>query len=412
MLTYEYILYRKKGTWFMNGTDNNFENTTDDNLEKDKKSTNKIILNICGKEISLSFINFFMVIILPVGLSFVANVLYDNYKSRNVDYLELTNRIESMESTISDISNRLEVVEKNKNGDTIINNTNYYTSKLQPTEKGKIEIIQESQEYACILPRPTWQSNDVIAEDVETGEKYTAEQLVNERILLPYMINGQENYFYGQFNENNQWDGNCIINTYSNDKLVLIMEAEYDNGVLVSYKQVMQGMSKDGKVWCIADRVSHKDYNSGETWNYKYVECLKQFHFEDVSEEDILNVDDFELDIKKTSLLLGYYYGNTSEGEYNDKTDTSYIIKFSDDGYIRTFYKGRFLKGDFNDNTGNAWEIVFDESNNINRYFYYEGKFEKGERAEDKELDYVSQEEIDKIISGMTFDCELNWYSE
>lgn len=297
------------------------------------------------------------------------------------------------------------------NADTI-NINNYYGKELRFTNEAKIEIVQESPEYACLLTRPMWQSNDIIAEDVETGEKYTAEQLVNERILLPYMINNQENYFYGQFNENNQWDGNCIINTYSNDKLVLIMEAEYDNGVLVSYKQVMQGMSKAGKVWSIADRVHHETYNSGETWNYMYEECLKEFGFEDVSEEDILSVDDFELDIKRTSLLEGYYYGNTSEGFYNDKTDTAYIIKFSDDGYIRTLYKGRFKNGNFDDNTGNAWEIVFDSSNSINRYFYYEGKFENGTRENNKELDYISQEEIDKIISGITFNCELKWYSE
>lgn len=212
------------------------------------------------------------------------------------EILSLPKKFDDLKAQVESLQNENKDPLNVPNADTI-NINNYYGRELRFTNEAKIEIVQESEEYACLLARPTWQSNDVIAEDVETGEEYTAEQLVNERILLPYMINGQENYFYGQFNENNQWDGNCIINTYSNDQLVLIMEAEYDNGVLVSYKQVMQGMSKDGKVWCIADRVSHRDYNSGETWNYKYVECLKEFNFEDVSEEDILNVDDFELDL-------------------------------------------------------------------------------------------------------------------
>ena len=66
-----------------------------------------------------------------------------------------------------------------------------------------------------------------------TDIKVTAEEISDCKVLLPYKSGDQAVFFYGQINENGRWDGNCILNTYEGDKLVLITDAVYDNGNLI-----------------------------------------------------------------------------------------------------------------------------------------------------------------------------------
>jgi|InofroStandDraft_1065614.scaffolds.fasta_scaffold83208_1 hypothetical protein len=66
-----------------------------------------------------------------------------------------------------------------------------------------------------------------------TDIKVTAEEISDCKVLLPYKSGDQDVFFYGQINENGRWDGNCILNTYEGDKLVLITDAVYDNGNLI-----------------------------------------------------------------------------------------------------------------------------------------------------------------------------------
>ena len=51
--------------------------------------------------------------------------------------------------------------------------------------------------------------------------KYTAEDVAQKKLLLPYKDNGRECFFYGQLDEKGNWDGDCIINIYRDKKLEL-----------------------------------------------------------------------------------------------------------------------------------------------------------------------------------------------
>lgn len=290
----------------------------------------------------------------------------------------------------------------------------YLYSDLEYTDDF-IEELSENTETVQIsyyASAPPCKDNDVIAIDNKNSITYTKKQLVGEKLLIPYTYNGQEVLFYGQYNENNNWDQDCTINVYENDKLVLISETEYKNGVPLSSKQVYPETVKSGEnVWTITDRKYESNRNYGENWNYfKFNEQLKTFDFESATINNIMHVSDFEKNLKNYSLLEGYYCGEIQNSTYNDKNEKpSYMMKNDQNGYVRTIYIGGFENGDFNDHSGNAQEIVFDES--VNKYFYYIGSFTNGERENNDALEYITQDEIDKIIEPYNFNCELNFYN-
>lgn len=301
----------------------------------------------------------------------------------------------------------------------------YLYADLEYTDNflGKLSARTETVENEYYSSAPPCEDNEIIAINNKSGEEFTKNQLVGEKLLIPYTYNGQEVLFYGQYNENNNWDQDCIINVYENDKLVLISETEYNNGIPSFSKQVFPSITKEKiNVWSITDREYNENYSNGETWNYfKVNECTKSFKLEDVKIEDILYVSQFENNMKTFSLLEGYYKGKIRDSTYNDEdknedndgnNNKSYMIKYDENGYIRTFYIGDFKDGDFNDQTGEAIEIVFDTYNNINKYFKYEGTFTDGERDTDVPPDsYIDQDEINDIIKDLNIDSLLlNWY--
>lgn len=267
---------------------------------------------------------------------------------------------------------------------------------------------------------------EVVVQDTENGQEYTVDQLSNQKLLIPYMQDDKEVIFYGQFNEKEHWDGTCIFNIYGysedigNNILETILEAEYDDGELSSYKKVIRSTTtQNNNVWSIFyGEIIYKngevDYAKGETWNYFRVnEYLMRFDFSNVNVKDIIYIDEFENTLKNFSFIEGYYCGNISNGYYNDDTGNAYMVKYTEGGFIRTVYVGRFKNGLPNDQSGNAWQIVFDNYENVNRYFYYKGKFSNNQRQGKVTIDnYVTQEEINEIINGMQFNCELNWYNE
>lgn len=317
------------------------------------------------------------------------------------------------ESKIEDRISKLEV-----NVATIANLTGVYLySDLEYTDKFISQLSEntytEEVQVAYYSSAPPCQENEIIATNSKNGEKYSKKQLAGEKLLIPYTYNGQEVLFYGQYNENNNWDQDCTINVYENDKLVLVSETVYDNGVPSSFKQVFPSHTKEGaNVWSIADRYYDNDSSCGETWNYfKFNERLKTFEFENAETDDIIYVSDFENDMKTYSVLEGYYYGKIEKGTYTDDSEKnlSYMMKNDKDGFVRTLYIGNFENGDFQDQTTHAQEIVFDES--ANKYFYYIGTFTKGKRDNQSKdaLKYIDQKEIDKIIEPYHFNCELRW---
>lgn len=259
------------------------------------------------------------------------------------------------------------------------------------------------------LKSPSWNSSDIIATDINDGTEYSADFLAGKRLLIPYTSGNQEIVFCGQFNKNNHWDKNCIINVYVNNKLILIMDAEYDDGNLSSYRQVLNDTTRIGEIWAVSKREHNVESNSGRTWNYRRDnDYTKEFKLTEVEYGDVISVEEFASGIN--SHVESYYNGCTSDGKYNDETGDAYLVRYAEDGTVKTLYVGRFKKGEFHDETGNAWEIVFDSSNNINRYFYYGGIFEDGQRENDDGIEYLTQAQINEKISEKEFDCELNWY--
>lgn len=129
-------------------------------------------------------------------------------------------------------------------------------SSSQSTSNAKSLVIRTTGSYSYSLATAYLNNEDslenntlsnvdlgtVIARDDALDKDYTVEELVEKKLLLLSSISSEEgdveSYFYGQFNSNGQWDGNCIINTYLDSKLKQITDAEYSNGVLLNCKQI------------------------------------------------------------------------------------------------------------------------------------------------------------------------------
>lgn len=264
---------------------------------------------------------------------------------------------------------------------------------------------------------PQWEMAQTIGKDETTGLKYSAEDLIGKTAIYPYNEDGQEVYFKGQYDENLKWNGNCIINVYKDNNLIIITDANYENGELVNYKQIFPDVNKDKNIWVVSDRVVLGEINIGETWNYQRVENrIKTFDFNSVTEDDMLSYDDFKK-IYNDLGLVSYYCGNTSDGKYNDDTGNAYSILFYDDGTVRTLYKGKFKNGDYNDNSEDSWYIT-SKIENGSMYQYYKGKFVGGHPVgikKDKSAVFenpVTEEYIDKIIRNYDFKYELKWSDE
>lgn len=341
-------------------------------------------------------------IVLPLKINETLNSIeskLDDSQNPNDDDFEtrIEERISKLEVNVATIANVAGV---------------YLYSDLEYTDDfiSQLSSKTETVELEYYSSAPPCKNSDVIAIDSKSGDEYTKEQLAGEKLLIPYTYNGQEVLFYGQYSESNNWDQDCIINVYEDNKLILISETIYNNGIPSSSKQAFPSHNKEGiNVWSITDRHYNNDYNYGETWNYfKFNEHLKTFEFENAEIDDIIYVSDFENDIKTYSALEGYYFGKVKDGTYTDDEEyKSYMVKYDENGFIRTLYIGNFENGDFHDNTGKAEEIVYDGS--VNKYFHYIGTFTDGHRDGDN-LNYVTQEKIDKIIEPYVFNCELNWY--
>lgn len=212
--------------------------------------------------------------------------------------------------------------------------------------------------------------------------------------MCPYLSDDGEVYFYGQFNGNNHWDGECIINVYKDNILTLVTDAIYDDGELVSYKQILPYKTQSGSdVWCVANRSHTELGNYGESWNYyKENDIIKSFNFDNVTPQDIISTNSFRYGANFA--LEAYYCGQTSDGVYNDNTGTAYLVKYDRDGTIKTVYRGNFTNGQFDDSTGEAWEIARD---NDPTYIYYKGRFKDGKAVHEKRKRNISLEEIKKL---------------
>lgn len=254
------------------------------------------------------------------------------------------------------------------------------------------------------------QIQDPVAYDQETQEEYTLDQLLDQKVLLYYKSNGEDIFFYGQFDDEGYYTGECITNVYKDGILKLITTANYSRGEMLHFVKVFPTTTKAGvDVWALSDRVVEKTYSSGETWYYIQNSAYHQsFESDSVTENDIISATNFLEDIDAT--LEGYYYGNTSDGQFNDDTGNACLVKYFENGTVRTLYVGKIKDGDLEDTTGNAWMIGKKDINQAN-YSYYKGPFTSGKSSEDSKywINSVTQEWIDEYLQGMTFNCDLLW---
>ena len=254
-------------------------------------------------------------------------------------------------------------------------------------------------------------ATSVVAYDERTGQEFTVEQLAGVKLLLPYVSEGQEIIFYGGFNSEGQWHGECTLNVYENNELVLITDAEYENGTRVKSKQVFSYELSEGEpVWALSNREYKDGISSGETYLYEWTNAYtKDFSLEDATIKDVLYANEFIENLNPR--LKAYYYGDVSDGLFNDNSGDAYMAYFFDDGTVRLLYSGNFKDGTFNDNTGNAWYIVKAEDTD---YMYYRGNFKNGEEdhSADSEVGHppLTLEEINQYLGEREYNVELHWH--
>lgn len=277
----------------------------------------------------------------------------------------------------------------------------------------KIDVASNEPE----LENTKWEKLVSVAQD-ENGNEYSSDDLQNVTFVTSYMEGGKEVYFLGQYNENNRWNGQCILNVYEGDQLDSVLEAIYNDGELYSYKRVSR--EQDG-TWKIADKINKKDYKIGETWVYRVSETYKKnISLNDYDESKMLAYEDFSY--LEDEELVSYYNGKTSNGYYNDNEEDSYLIKYFSESeidfgenkrVIRTMYKGNFVNGVFEDGSDKSWYITRDEDT---KYMYYEGSFHKGTADHENEKEFenpagyeyikekLEQKGLEKYLEEFLFD--------
>ena len=313
--------------------------------------------------------------------------------------------------------------------ETLYNDLNRSVGKLegaldvvfQPNEYVKNEIGQTYDSYNSAYKKSegtVWRPYvKVMGNDFKTGDPYTVEDVENKTMVVSYFDeNNDEIFFKGRFNEDNKWDGNCVINKYRDGNLIFIMNANYRAGKLETYNQVFSYTNASNKeVWAISSREVGEEGNLGETRTYdKEGEWKKDFDNRYLQSECIFDEKDFYgmMDSKMDLKLEGYYNGYTSDGYFNDTNENAYMVKYTEDGYVRTFYLGQFKDGQPYDLTGEAFAISlgYDGKN----YYYYCGIIEDLSKISDIEDGWqpISVEEIEQKINADDYICSLDWFSE
>lgn len=238
------------------------------------------------------------------------------------------------------------------------------------------------------------------------GNVYIAEDLIGETVLLTYRDEGKDVFFLGQYNENYHWDGYCVTNTYNSDgTLYGICESNFNDGKRLDYKTVLC-VDKSKNKWDYYHRICNDKINTGVSEEYTMIyRNVKNFTNTNVRIIDILYADKFIDEQEK--YLTRYYYGNTSDGTYNDDTGNAYLVTYDEaDGTVRTLYVGEFVNGYPHDKDGEAWNIAYADKEGY--YVHNTGTFTKG-YADKHSNEEFTHEDIEELISQCDFDCELKW---
>jgi len=327
---------------------------------------------LLGLVITLGMANFHVLPVQMDNLSEDIEGLTDRFGSFSE---EMRTAVDDLQQVDSDFVKDFYAAISMSNGTVVASASQDFSNKISQTMNGpdlpgKALAIELSSET-------------IVAHSIESGEDLKVSDIANHKVLLPYEREGQEVVFYGYINENGCWDGNCIINTYRDDKLELITDAVYLNGKLLSCKQVFYyEMSSGDMVWAYADRLSEESFSTGETWLYtKEQDFYKDFKLNDVTKDDVLTADGFREEIWDNE--IAYYYGNTADGYFNDTTGNAYMIHYFEDGSIKLLYSGNFVNGRCDDSTGDAWHIVREVDT---KYMCYKGPFKDNKEYHTKSI--------------------------
>lgn len=369
-----------------------------------KHKTGKVLNKVSKFGIGVLGIAFTAIVTFVLGYFLVElNTSVKDLNKTLFDFrLENNGRLIRVELSINSMENRVSSLEEKYNK---------FVSSSQEFEKARLiapagpfinaiasSIISDIKviEATNIL---LWNNgNEVIATSPDKSVEYTANDLKNEKVIFTYMEDGEQIIFCGQYSENSRWDGNCIINRYRDGKLTFIMDAEYNDGVLLNYKYVFTDKDKnDVDRWYVADWIVKGETISGSTTSYKKIEdCTLDVNENEITYEDVKTVSIFCEEI--SSPVMGYYNGQFSNCEFNDTTGDAYLIEYDDEGYIKYFYNGNIVNGKEDDHTGKAWSISWGHNNTD--YYFYRGNFTNGERDGelDSEKDKISNEKIISVI--------------
>lgn len=379
---------------------------------------------IQGKENSNQFLT---QIVTPIVTTLIINaiVLFSSNAAK------LPVRMDNIEKNVDALNSRINTVESNFNqkidetksdirddiegvGDDITRLENLILPFLHLKPSAE---VQQQITYAYGEVNRVEQSGGLILTSASVvayndhGAEFTANQLSDIKLLLPYHEGKQNVFFYGQFDEENRWDGDCLVNIYENGTLKLITDAVYENGKLLNFKQAFPDTTTGGQaVWTFSERTAQDDFSTGRTWHYfRNGNYDQNFQFDSVTAKDMISADDLRSVVGTD--IEGYYCGVNSDGHFNDNTGNAYMVKYFPDGLVRTLYVGAFVNGQFEDQSGNAWMIGKNKPEES--YSYYKGPFKNGNPVKDiKYWQYnLTVEEINAILekTGFKSDCKLVW---
>ncbi len=385
----------------------NIENQINDiNIqEKGKNKVIKKVVSIVGLIVGYIVVPLCVTAVLEIIVPIAKHT--ENIEEIRSDILKIDERIEQMNDTIdksieqmdNELKELIKVVylnisEKNDHDMYAIsikfNNDNIPKTTLANNDN--------------MLSAPNWTDSDMkIASLLQNNNiEYTVKELQNRPFVTMYYENGSEVYFSGKYNENNHWDGECILNVYRDNELMIVFEGTYDDGELKKFKRIA---CDDSAKWTVANRVVFAEYTDGETWDYTKTKSFSQgINSDDFEEKQILKVDQILNSIDEK--VESYYKGRISQNRYNDQTGNAVRVKYKENGDVRFLYVGGMKNGYPYDNTGNAWSISW--GNADDGYYYYKGNVVDGNNVEiPQNWSPMTQEEIKEKIESENFDCSL-----
>ncbi len=285
-------------------------------------------------------------------------------------------------------------------------NAESYAAPVKFSPEYTPEVTSENGECKIMLPNWGDETENIASDFNDDNKLYGPDELRNKPFITKYTDKGNEVYFCGQYNENNHWDGKCILNIYRNNELITIFVAIYKDGDLFSYERAS---CENGDKWTIANRIAEKDangkeYTRGETSVFaKTQSLLKETDSERLDVSQIVTVEDFKEKAEKGPIKQ-YYSGNTSDGYYNDNSGKAYLVNYDENGNVAYLYVGKIKKGLPEDTTGAAWSISLGEDG---YYYHYEGVYIDGDHDTPEKWEPMSQEKINNTVDPRKFNCPL-----